>query len=97
MSCQTNFHVLPIIPKTVIVKEYRAPQGGVQGGLPLELKALLTRSTNILGRLYNRLHERLYELLHNRPYKRPYSQSINQLITPTNAYINVHINAHTIN
>ena len=52
-------------------------------------KALLTRSTNILGRfcnwLYNHLYDqspcnRLYERLCKRPYKRPYDQSINRSI-----------------
>ena len=40
-------------------------------------RALLTRSTDILGRLYNYLHKwlykRLYKHLHNRLYKCPYN------------------------
>jgi hypothetical protein len=73
-------------------------------------KALLTRSTNILGRFYNRpynrpydqssydrLYKQLYKRLYDRPYEHPYNQSINRSIAYTNARTNVHINAHTIN
>jgi hypothetical protein len=78
----------------------RSAQGGPRESPPWSFalspirsyKALLTRSTNILGRFcnrsynrlydqspYNCLYERLYERLHDRPYERPYNRSINQL------------------
>src|SRR5437016_1844804 len=93
---------------------------GVQGGLPLEAllealetrsrirssKALLTRSTNILGRFcnrpynrpynqspYNRLYKRLRKRLYKRLHYRPYECPYDQSINRSNAHTIGQLNA----